>query len=45
MKFDIKKDKYLNCWIVWLKFGISSWLDICHKKTKKECKEWLKTII
>lgn len=44
MKYNIEKDKYLNKWIVWEVYENYS-IDRLHAKTKKECKEWLKTII
>lgn len=44
MKYEIEKDKYLGLWVVWLIQGNARY-DIKHSKTKKEAKEWLKTII
>jgi hypothetical protein len=41
MKFEILKDKYLNCWIVWEVHRNYS-IDRYRARTKKECKEWLK---
>ena len=43
MKFEIKKDSILKCWIVWEKHP-NYLIDIYHGKTKKECLLWIKTI-
>lgn len=40
MKYEIIKDKYLNCWIVWEVHKNYS-IDRLHGKTKRECKKWL----
>lgn len=40
MKYKIEKDKILKCWIVWEVYTNYS-IDRVHKRTKKECKEWL----
>ena len=42
-KYEIKKDKYLNVWIIWERLSSNSYLDIYHCKTKKECVQWLST--
>lgn len=38
--YEIEKDKYLNCWIVW-EVHTNYKIDKFQGKTKKECKEWL----
>lgn len=43
MKFNIEKDIYLNCWVVWEVHKNYS-IDRLHAKTKKECKQWLSTL-
>lgn len=42
MKYIILKDKILNCYIVW-EIYTNYKIDIYHGKTKKGCKEWLKS--
>lgn len=41
LMFEIKKDIYINKWIVW-EVHKNYQIDRFHAKTKKECKEWLK---
>lgn len=43
-QYEIEKDIYLNCWIVWLRLSKNAQLDIYHSKTKKGCKQWLSTL-
>lgn len=40
MIFEIEKDKYLECWIVW-ECHKNYKIDRFQAKTKKECKEWI----
>lgn len=40
-KYEIEKDKYLNCWIVW-ESHTNYKIDRLHSNTKKECKEWIR---
>lgn len=45
MKYEIEKDIYINDgkWIVWEIYPNYK-IDRVHKRTKRECKEWLKTM-
>lgn len=42
MKYIIQKDEILGYWIIW-ELYLNCKIDIYHGKTKKECKEWLKS--
>lgn len=40
--WEIKKDPYLNKWIIW-EVHPNYKLDIYHATTKKDCIKWIKT--
>jgi len=42
--YQIEKDVYLNCYIVW-EVHNNYKVDVKHGKTKKECKQWLKSLM
>lgn len=39
-KYEIEKDIYLNCWIVWESHRNYK-IDRFHATTKRECKKWI----
>lgn len=39
-KYEIEKDKYLECWIVW-EIHPNYKVDVHQDKTKEACKKWL----
>ena len=41
MNYEIKKDPYLNCYIVW-ECHNNYMIDMYHGRLKRECKQWLK---
>lgn len=43
MKYVIEKDNILNCYIVWEVYPNHK-VDVFHGRTKRECKEWIKSI-
>ena len=42
MKYEIKKDFILNCYVIWEVY-VNYKVDVFHARTKRECKEWLKS--
>lgn len=40
MTYIIKKDKILNCYIVW-EVHTNYKVDVFHARTKRECKKWV----
>lgn len=40
MKYEIEKDPYLNCYIVW-EVHPNYKIDRYHAKLKKDCKKWV----
>lgn len=40
-KYEMEKDKILNCWIVW-EVHRNYKVEVFRSKLKKDCKEWIR---